>query len=177
MTSTNKSCPVDLRDWSQAIDNLREDVKALRFTKAEKESIDLRFEGAKQMQEQVVQRITEDIADIKSDVSQLSDKISKRSTIQLGSIVALIIAIAGGISFIIKMDSRVETNIHKVEANTKSVKFLTDTVEQTGQDVKSIKESVENNTEERRLRDMRTALRTVLNEDGVGLRQKDKRLR
>jgi archaellum component FlaC len=151
------------QDWVSAVEELRRELSFLRKFKADRDTTKIRFEGSEKMQETIAARLTETIADVKSDVSKLSNQISKRSSIQLGSIVALIGAIVGGAAFIINMTSQVETNTQKVETNTKSVKVLTTTVKETMRDVQTIKENGKKR-DESRVEDMKSAFRVVLDE-------------
>lgn len=162
------------RDWTGVIRTIERSIKDLKSSKADEKLMNTRFEGAEKMQERLVISITDDIRDIKSDVSQLSDRAAKRSMVQLGGIVALIVAILGGAAFILKMTSQVETNTQQVKTNTQSVNELTNTVIETRKDVQDIKESGALNKNER-LSEIRSVFRSVLEEDANSKKKKKKR--
>lgn len=155
------------RSWIREVDDLKYRISVLEKKKADKttldvkfESVDEKFEGVEKMQDDTkslalraekkaeephptIERITGDIKDlkddvkgVKSDIKELHTKVSKRSTVQLGGVVALIVALVGGASFIFKLT-------FNVEGNTRSIKTLTDSVQEVGDSNREITATVQ----------------------------------
>ena len=127
---------VSSRDWAREFDDLKYRLSSLEKKKVEKEVVETKFEGVEKMHETSMERITEDIKGVKSDVKELHTKMSKRSSVQLGGIVALVVTLIGGASFILKLTT-------KVDKNTESIETLTDSVGEVQTSTQEIKGTVE----------------------------------
>ena len=160
----------EVRDWVREIDEIKNDIKTLERWKVDEKMMNLKFERITED----IQGVKSDIKGVKSDVKEINNKLSKKATIQLGSLVTLVVVVIGAAVFILKMDLQ-------VGRNTESLDNLAGSVQEVGESNKGIKKDLQviklngEKGKEERLKEIRDTFKDVLIEAKIDIKSKRKR--